>query len=746
MPTSYTRAPSPFWYMFYPNGNLQGGAFATDGQITFYRNDQPNEKKPIYSDPAGDNPLPNPIRLDDLGRLGPNVYFADDELYYLEIEYPDGSKEAISAFPGFGGGGGGSVTVGVETENKLQNGQFRFNFGQEFNPTDEEIAIAQYWAFKKSNTSATDKITFERFNLGDNTVDATPIYRVRYTCTGQGTGETEKDFRQIISDVRTFEQAKMSFSMAVYSDSARTIEVLLVQHFGTGGSPSPDATYVVGSFNLASGDEDVISRIFTVPSVSGKTLGTNGDDYIEIIIRMPLDSTCNIWFTNVYLSIGDKVLPYPRLTKEEEDSKLLGAMIPDIQDGDHGKVITANRDREYSLAFPVPVGFMGEYAGQSYTDDDDWAICHGQTVSVSQNNKRYNRLFNAIGHGWGRGIDSWVTTSNGNKVTVGTMTTDAVTPPSNGSISPGFTITQYAASSISSNRFIVEINNEDLNSLIIKNKANVATGIISNDGGGLLRAASYSSGSAARQTISAATVKSGADISGGKYFMVYNTASSAFSFWYEVNGAGTAPTGSPVKIAINSTDNSNEVALKTAANMAGIQVDIVQTVDAIDIPSGAYININTHTLQYYVWFKVGGLGSDPKISGRIGILVELNSGDTAEQVATKLSARLNKEFFQIPDRRGYFSRGFDPNAVTDFDARMGSGVGSIQYDQVIRHTHPFSYTIYSELDNFNGESSPYPRWSGTATANSTTGTNSGIISGGNETRPVNVAVNYLIKL
>lgn len=72
----------------------------------------------------------------------------------------------------------------------------------------------------------------------------------------------------------------------------------LVQSFGTGGSPSVDVetnftltkTSLGGSVNKFVGAVDV-------PSVASKTLGTAGDDYLELVITIPLRSAeCHILF------------------------------------------------------------------------------------------------------------------------------------------------------------------------------------------------------------------------------------------------------------------------------------------------------------------------------------------------------------------------------------------------------------------------------------------------------------------
>ena len=54
-----------------------------------------------------------------------------------------------------------------------------------------------------------------------------------------------------------------------------------------------------------------------------------------------------------------------------------------------------------------------------------------------------------------------------------------------------------------------------------------------------------------------------------------------------------------------------------------------------------YFTLDSIFKKYYVWYKVSGVGSDPAPSGYNGIFVALDTGDTANQVATKTAAALN---------------------------------------------------------------------------------------------------------
>jgi len=102
--------------------------------------------------------------------------------------------------------------------------------------------------------------------------------------------------------------------------------------------------------------------------------------------------------------------------------------------------------------------------------------------------------------------------------------------------------------------------------------------------------------------------------------------------------------------------------------------------------------------------------------------------------------------FNIPDLRGRFARGVDPTGINDPDAssrsasntggNIGNLVGSLQADQFANHQH--SLQIWNDSGVNGGGVMDRQQNS----SNGTTNTNG---AGGNETRPKNVYVNFMIK-
>lgn len=103
--------------------------------------------------------------------------------------------------------------------------------------------------------------------------------------------------------------------------------------------------------------------------------------------------------------------------------------------------------------------------------------------------------------------------------------------------------------------------------------------------------------------------------------------------------------------------------------------------------------------------------------------------------------------FNLPDFRGRFLRGTDSGTGRDPDAASrtamnsggstGDNVGSIQGDAYESHTHNFAWAAANRVGTAVGSSRvEQPNFNNSPTS----------ASGGNETRPINAGVNFIIKI
>jgi hypothetical protein len=98
---------------------------------------------------------------------------------------------------------------------------------------------------------------------------------------------------QRIEGVRAFAGKTVRLSFDVKTDATRAVSVELVQNFGTGGTPSAAVTGI-GSAKITTGTAWARAAVtIAVPSLAGKTIGTNGDDYLELVIWYDAGSSFN---------------------------------------------------------------------------------------------------------------------------------------------------------------------------------------------------------------------------------------------------------------------------------------------------------------------------------------------------------------------------------------------------------------------------------------------------------------------
>lgn len=308
---SYNLAPVPLWVF---RDNL--GEPLANGYMKAYRDTVRSEYKAVYSNAAGTSAYVQPITFNAAGFQGP-FYWASDENYFLQIYDSNNNLiRSIEAYNAPDSGGSGPITNNIDFSNYIIDPQFMYPVRTGIDPisTLEYIGVSN-WQFQKSNTTATDKILIQPFPAGSSTPPNNPESAFLYECSVAGSGETYKFLEYLFKDVSSFQNREMTIAFWGLSDTvADSVQISFWQEFGTGGTPSAPVVTPVTTFNLtASWAQYSISG--TPPTIAGKTIGTNGDDYLKVLFQLPLNAVTNILMTNMQINDGNQLLDFNYLPK-----------------------------------------------------------------------------------------------------------------------------------------------------------------------------------------------------------------------------------------------------------------------------------------------------------------------------------------------------------------------------------------------------------------------------------------------
>lgn len=131
---------------------------------------------------------------------------------------------------------------------------------------------------------------------------------------------------------------------------------------------------------------------------------------------------------------------------------------------------------------------------------------------------------------------------------------------------------------------------------------------------------------------------------------------SELSQFYSTSIAGSIVTVTNNAEGVTDTPTAETSGFTIAVTTTGTGEKVAQQQDTFtcvaDVAgslAGLHFLLNsTFTKQeYYVWFKVSGVGADPALAGKIGIQVDLTIGDSAATVASTIESVLDTSFSSI---------------------------------------------------------------------------------------------------
>ncbi len=152
----------------------------------------------------------------------------------------------------------------------------------------------RYLADRFINQSIGTTYTASRqtFTLGQVDVPGEPTFFHRSVVTSVAGAGNFCVLVHKMEDIRLFSNKPYILSFWAKADANKNIAVEFVQDFGTGGAPSTFVTAGVFTVSLTTTFQKFVLPIL-FPSISGKTLGVNGDDNGQLVFWFDAGSSFN---------------------------------------------------------------------------------------------------------------------------------------------------------------------------------------------------------------------------------------------------------------------------------------------------------------------------------------------------------------------------------------------------------------------------------------------------------------------
>ena len=167
----------------------------------------------------------------------------------------------------------------ADREDKIINGDFGlWQRGASF-------TTLSYGADRWFNNLIGGTVTQSRqaFAIGDTLGDNSPTFFLRQTVSGQTLAGHVALTQQYVEGVRSYSgQTITVLGWARRSSGTGNMVVEAEQMFGTGGSPSASVANIPSTTITLTGSWAPFAAVIAVPSITGKTLGTAGNDRLQI--------------------------------------------------------------------------------------------------------------------------------------------------------------------------------------------------------------------------------------------------------------------------------------------------------------------------------------------------------------------------------------------------------------------------------------------------------------------------------
>lgn len=208
--------------------------------------------------------------------------------------------------------------ITIPKEENIRNGFINSAFdiwqrGTSFSNPIHGDFNADRFAIEADGTLGSHVISRQEHTLGQTDVPGNPKYFWRWAHTTAGSGSTYRRVVNRIEGVQSYAGKQVTVSFYAKTGTTATMNIGYRQFFGSGGSPSALVENTnVGSASLTSSWQR-FSVTFTLPSISGKTLGTDGQNGLAIQFHIPNNSVVTIDLSNIMINEGPVAATWSRL-------------------------------------------------------------------------------------------------------------------------------------------------------------------------------------------------------------------------------------------------------------------------------------------------------------------------------------------------------------------------------------------------------------------------------------------------
>lgn len=183
--------------------------------------------------------------------------------------------------------------------NLMPNGNFDY-WQRGTTQTTSAMDSADRWFFRRVGTTATTS----RQNCSVFNNDSRPCkYRLQAAVTSVANAANFYRVEYRVPDIKRFSGRTLTFSVVMsQSSGTKSFAIEAFKYYGTGGTPTTDATISTSGALSATTNDTLFSYSFTVPDLSANTFGSNGNDSLGIHIWLD----CGSNFSSRCATIGQQ--------------------------------------------------------------------------------------------------------------------------------------------------------------------------------------------------------------------------------------------------------------------------------------------------------------------------------------------------------------------------------------------------------------------------------------------------------